>query len=103
MSESDRVRSNAKFRAPFLRNDFRQPINACLCETVVCLACVAVYAGCGGDVDDAAGVAVGDAKVGGCFADELEGCGVMQGYDVLPLFVGHLAMRGDQHIGLLRD
>jgi hypothetical protein len=27
----------------------------------------------------------------------------MQGYDVLPLFVGHLATRGDQQIDLLRD
>jgi hypothetical protein len=26
----------------------------------------------------------------------------MQGYDVLPLFVGHLATRGDQQIDLLR-
>ncbi len=103
MSESNRIRSNAKLRAPFLRNDFRQPIYACLCETVVCLACVAVYAGCRGDVDDAAWLAVGDAEVGGCFAYEFEGCSVMQGYDVLPLFVGHLATRGDQQIDLLRD
>lgn len=103
MSESNRVRSNAKLGAPFLRNDFRQPVYACLCETVVGLAGVAVYARCGGDVDNAAGLAVGDAEVGRCFADEFEGCGVMQGYDVFPLFVGHLATRGDQHIDLLRD
>jgi hypothetical protein len=27
----------------------------------------------------------------------------MQGYDVLPLFVGHLATKGDQQTDLLRD
>ena len=51
----------------------------------------------GGDVDYAAGLAVSDTEEGGSFADEFEGGGVMEGYYVVPLFVGHLLARGHQH------
>lgn len=46
------------------------------------------------DVDDAAGLAVFDAEVGARGADELEGGGVVEGEDGVPLFVCHLKRLG---------
>lgn len=90
MSKRNRIRPDAELRTPFLRNHFCKTVYAGFRNTVVGLARVAVDAGGGGDVDDAAGFAVCDAEVGGCFADEFEGCGVVEGEDVFPLLVGHL-------------
>lgn len=48
-----------------------------------------MYPGCRGDVDDGAWFAVGDAEEGSSFADEAEGGSVVEGEDVVPLFVCH--------------
>lgn len=44
----------------------------------------------GGDVDNAAWLAVFDTEVGGRSTNELEGCGAVQGNDGVPLLVGDL-------------
>ena len=51
---------------------------------------VAVDAAGAADVDYVPWLAVLDAEVGRCGADEFEWCGVMQGDDCFPLFVCHL-------------
>jgi hypothetical protein len=90
MPESDRVGPHAESRAPFFGDGFGQAGDAGFGQGVVCLAGVAVQAGCRGYVYDVAGLAVFDAEVGGCGADELEGLGVVEGEDGVPLFVGCL-------------
>ena len=69
---------------PFLRDGLGEAGHACFGETVVCLAGVAVRAGCAGDVDDAAGLAVLDAEIGRCLADEAEGCFAVDVEDRVP-------------------
>jgi hypothetical protein len=54
------------------------------------LAGVAVDAGGGGDVDDAAWFAVFDAEVWSGIADEFEGCGGVKREDRVPLLVSSL-------------
>lgn len=88
--ESDRVGAHAERRTPLFGDGLGQAGHAGFGEGVVCLAGVAVQAGGRGDVDDVAGLAVFDAEVGRCGADELEGLGVVQGEDGVPLFVGCL-------------
>jgi hypothetical protein len=92
--ESDRVGPHAKSRAPFFGDGFGQAGYAGFGQGVVCLARVAVQTRGRGDVYDVAGLAVFDAEVGGCGADELEGLGVVQGEDCVPLFVGCLGGGG---------
>jgi hypothetical protein len=92
--ESDRVRPHAEGRAPFFGDGFGEAGYAGFGQGVVCLARVAVQARGRGDVYDVAGLAVFDAEVGGCGADELEGLGVVQGEDCVPLFVGCLGGGG---------
>ena len=90
MSEGNSVGSHAEGRAPFFGNGFGQAGDAGFGEGVVCLARVAVQARGRGDVDDVARLAIFDAEVRGCGADELEGLGVMKGEDGVPLLVGCL-------------
>lgn len=90
MAKSNGVAANAEFGTPFFGDHFGEPVDACFGETVVGLAGVAVDAGGGGDVDDAAGLAVSDAEEGGSFTDELEGRCIVEREDVVPLFVSHL-------------
>lgn len=90
MTERYGVRPDAEGWAPLLCD--------CLCETgdtgfgqcVVCLACVAVEAGCGGDVDNGAWFAILDTEIwcGGSY--KLEGLGVVESNDGVPLLVGRL-------------
>lgn len=90
MPERDRIRANAELGAPFLGDGFGEARDAGFGERVIGLAGVAGGAGCGGDIDDAAGGVVFEAEVGGGGADETEGGGVVEGEDRVPLFVGHL-------------
>lgn len=90
MSEGDCVSPHTERRAPFFRDGFCQADDAGFGEGVVCLAGVAVEARSGRDVDDVSGLAVFDAEVGCCGADEFEGLGVVEGEDGVPLFVGCL-------------
>ena len=77
MSESDSVGSHSERRAPFFGDGFCKADYAGFGKGVVCLACVAVEAGGGGDVDYVAGLSVFDAEVGRCGTDELEGLSVV--------------------------
>jgi hypothetical protein len=90
MPERYGVCSHAERRAPFFCYGFGQADDTGFCQGVVCLARVAVQAGGGGDVYYVPRLAVFDAEVGGCGADEFEGLRVMQGEDCVPLFVGGL-------------
>jgi hypothetical protein len=92
--ESDRVGPHAESRAPFFGDGFGEAGYAGFGQGVVCLARVAVQTRGRGYVYDVAGLAVFDAEVGGCGADELEGLGVVQGEDCVPLFVGCLGGGG---------
>lgn len=77
MPKSNSIGSDTEGRAPFFGNGFGQADDAGFGQSVVCLACVAVEAGGGGDVDYVAGLSVFDAEVGRCGADELEGLSVV--------------------------
>lgn len=90
MSKSNRVCSNTELGAPFFGNRFGEAVDSGFREAVVGLSGVAVHAGGGRDVYYGAWFAVGDAEIGGSFADELEGRGVVEGNYVVPLFVCHL-------------
>lgn len=90
MAECNGVGSHAERRTPLFGDGFGQASHAGFGEGVVCLACVAVQTRGGGDVDDVPGLAVFDAEVGRCGADELEGLRVVEGQDGVPLFVGCL-------------
>lgn len=57
-------------------------------ESIVGLAGISMDARGGRDVDDTARFTVLDTEVGSCGADELEGCGPVQGEDGVPLLVG---------------
>lgn len=87
MPERNCVRAHAEGWAPFFRDRFGEACDAGFGQGVVGLAGVAVEAGGGGDVDDVSGLAVFDAEVGGGVADELEGCGAVEGDDCFPLLV----------------
>ena len=77
MSESDRVSADAELGPPFFGDDFGEADDAGFGEAVVCLAGVAVDAGCAADVDDVTGFAVFNPEIGRCGADEFEGGGVV--------------------------
>lgn len=96
MPERDRVGADPELGSPFLGDGFGEPRDAGFGEAVVGLAGVARGAGCGGNVDDAAGGAVFEAEVGGGGADESEGGGVVEGENRVPLFVGHLGFWKEQ-------
>lgn len=96
MSEGYGVGAHAERGTPFFGDGFGQANDAGFRQRVVCLACVAVQAGGRGDVDDITGRAVFDAEVGRCGADELEGLGVVEGEDCVPLFVGGLVGVSDR-------
>lgn len=90
MSKRNRVRAYAELGPPFFGDDLCETVDAGFGEPVVGLSGVAVYTGGGGDVDYAAVLAIGDAEIGRSLADELEGGGVVEREDIVPLFVGHL-------------
>ena len=92
MPEGYGVGADAEGGTPFFGYGLCEADDAGFGEGVVCLAGVAVQAGCRGYVYDVAGLAVFDAEVGGCGADELEGLRVVQGEDCVPLFVGCLGI-----------
>jgi len=85
VAECERVCTNAELRTPFFRDGLGETGHAGFGETVVCLAGVAVGAGRGGDVDDAAWFAVFDAEVGRCLADEAEGRFAVDVEDCVPV------------------
>ena len=94
MPERYSVRSHAEFWTPFLRDGFRESRYPRFRDAVVRLTCVTVRAGCGGDVDDGSGGAVGDAEIGGGFADEAEGGGGVDVEHEFVLLVGHFVDHG---------
>lgn len=59
-------------------------------KSIISLASVPVDAGSGGDVHNAAWLAILDTEVGRSSTDELEGRGAVQGDDGVPLLVGDL-------------
>lgn len=91
-AKSHRVASDTECWSPLFCNRLRESSDTGLGEGVVGLAGIAVNAGGGGDVDDAAWLAVLDTEVWGGGANELEGSSAVEVDDRVPLLVGCLAM-----------
>ena len=73
-----------------LRNRLAQSNNTRFRKRIVRLSRITVNTGGTRDIDNIAGFAVFDTEVGCCCSDKLEGCGVVDGEDGVPLFIGHL-------------
>ena len=87
MPKCNSIGANAERRTPLFSDGFGKTCDAGFGEGVVRLPGVTVDAGGGGDVDDVAWLAVFDAEVGCCCADELEGCCAVEADDSFPLLV----------------
>lgn len=90
VSESNSVGTHAELWTPLFRNGLGQTHDTGFGEGVVGLSCVAVKTGGGRNVDDVAGFTILYAEVWCSCTDELEGSGVVQCEDGVPLLIGDL-------------
>lgn len=86
---------------PFFGDYFRKACHSCFCQTVIGLTSIAIDATSATDVDDVPWLSVLDSEIWRGGSNELEGCGIVEGNNRVPLLVCHLRSTNSAMAGLI--